>query len=199
MENHKTHEWDLVHLSNYESKAFWYIHWLYSALDLIESAKLLVPKIQEVWENLREHSSNQNIALIPNYYTGPYFMLMGFATENILKAGLVLRNESELRFDFQQTRRFPKLLEGHDLVKLAKKMNFQTGTDEEDLLRRLSRNTVWAGRYPIPIDFRKIKPTEIFTDGEERLITWNSKQDALRIENLITRMRFEFGLMNTEQ
>ena len=47
----KQPDWDHVHLSNFESKAFWHIHWLYKAKDLIETAHLLEPKIDELWKN----------------------------------------------------------------------------------------------------------------------------------------------------
>ena len=194
MASHGEIDWDQVHLSNYESRAFWHIHWMYIAKDLIESAKLLEPRIEEVWENLHAHSQNQSVALIPDHYTGPYFMLMGFAIENILKAGIVFRDSTELKLNFGATRKFPGILKDHDLPKLAKKAGIRLGTDEEDLLRRLTRHSVWAGRYPIPIEYRDIKSTEVFSDGEERLITWRSKQDAFRIEDLVKRLSIELGL-----
>jgi hypothetical protein len=195
MKHQEETDWNQVHLSNFESKAFCHTHWISIANDLIKSAKLLEPNIHAYWENLRAHNQNPSIALIPNHCSGPYFMLMGFAIENILKAGIVFRDSVELKSNFQNDRKFPKILKSHNLSELARKADIQLAIFEEDLLRRLTRHSVWAGRYPIPIDYLDMRPTEIFSDGEERLITWNAKQDALCIDNFISRLFYELSLM----
>jgi hypothetical protein len=196
MKHQEETDWNQVHLANFERQAFWHIYWVSIANDLIKSAKLLEPNIQACWENLRAHDQNPSVALIPNHYKGPYFMLMGFAIENLLKAGIVLRDSVALKSNFRKDQKFPEILKDHNLTKLAKKAGIQLCTHEEDLLRRLTRHSIWAGRYPIPIEYLKISPTEVFSDGEERLITWSSKQDALFIDNFITRLFYELGLMH---
>jgi hypothetical protein len=77
-------------------------------------------------------------------------MLGGYAIETLLKMvviadhcktnGLILDN---VRADF-----VPKT---HDLVRLAAKAKLRTTKSDRKLLATLSRFTVWAGRYPIPL------------------------------------------------
>lgn len=70
-----------------------------------------------------------------------------------------------IRREMSETSRIPKVLRGHDLVNLAKRADFETGTDEEYLLAFLTRYGTWAGRYPLPISNMGHTLTGKLSDG----------------------------------
>jgi hypothetical protein len=197
--NQEQIDWDQVHLSNFESKAFWHIHWLYKADDLIATARLLEPEIENTWTNFKAHSKDQEIPLKANHYISTYFMLMAFAAENIFKAGIVFQRNHELKSEFGRSKRFPSTLQSHDLVKLAELANMKFGDDEEELLRRLSRSAIWHGRYPIPLEYKKLSGVERFSDGNEYSVSWNMNTDVKRINSFIEGLRPRVGLNMAEQ
>ena len=178
-------KWDKVHRQNYENKAFWHVHWLASARSLLHSAQVLEPRILELWENYQAHSKNKSIRLLPDYFQGPYFMLLAFAIENLFKAAIVRENSAGLKQQFKADRKFPKQLKEHDLVKLAKLAGFEFDTQEEDLLRRLTIHAIWAGRYPVPLNYRDSSGIEKFEDGKKYLISWFGGNDLERLKALI--------------
>ena len=89
-------DWDDVHCRNFEMAAFWDVNWIATARNLFESAKRLEPEVIRIWEIYREKMKNPTIPL-PCDFQGPYFMLLAFATENLLKAAAISRK----RFRYQ--------------------------------------------------------------------------------------------------
>src|SRR5687768_16903271 len=73
---------------------------------------------------------------------GPFALLAGLSIENMLKGAI------------QQVtpRAHRQLVTGHDLLKLAKRLDLSMTADESDLLERLTRFVRWAGRYPVALD-----------------------------------------------
>jgi len=187
-------EWDEVYKQNYESKAFWNIHWLNSAQCLLASAKELEPKIAELWENYRAHSKDKNVRLKADHFQGPYFMLVAFALENLFKAVLVSERSWQYKQEFREKCQFPKDLKGHDLVALARKANYGFGLEEEDLLRRLTRHAVWEGRYPVPILYKKSAVAEEFSDGKEHHVSWFGGNDLERLKELVSKVSLYAGV-----
>jgi hypothetical protein len=47
----------------------------------------------------------------------------------------------------------PEILETHDLRKLAEMCEFELDQDTENLLDRVTKHSVWRGRYHFPLDF----------------------------------------------
>ena len=60
---------------------------------------------------------------------------------------------------------------------------------EEELLFRLSNNSIWAGRYPVPADPNGIITVRKFSDGKSRLTAYLGPQDIDRIHAFIERCR----------
>lgn len=189
-------KWDEVYKRNYESKAFWNIHWLNSAKCLLASAEELEPKIIELWENYRARSKDNKVPLMADYFQGPYFMLVAFALENLFKAVLVSKKSSQYKKEFREKCHFPKDLKSHDLVALAKTADFEFSLEEEDLLRRLTRHAEWAGRYPVPLHYRKSAAAEKFSDGKEYLVSWFGGDDLDRLRELMLKVCRYAGAKN---
>lgn len=186
--------WDKVYRQNYENKAFSSGQWLASARSLLHSARILEPKITELWENYRAHSKDQSILLLPDHFQGPFFMLLAFATENLFKAAIVKENSAIFLQQFKTDKKFPKQLQTHTLVELAKLANFKFNTQEEDLLRRLTRHAIWAGRYPVPLKYHDSSGIENFEDGKEYLVSWFAGNDLERLKALIECINEQLGL-----
>lgn len=190
--------WDSVRKSNYETKAFWDIHWLSSARSLIASAKELEPNVIDYWDNLRAHTKDRTVRLKADHYQGPYFMLIAFAVENYFKAAIVRENSWEFKQVFQVENKFPKELKSHDLTKLAMAAHLDFTFEEEDLLRRLTRHAIWAGRYPVPVDYKKTACNEMFSNGQEYGVSWFGGNDVERLNTFVDSIEERLGFSRTQ-
>lgn len=112
-------DWDRVSINIFEGQAFSYVAWLDKAHGLHESAKLLEPRIQKFWDVLQGQQAMLSTPAEPEHIHATYFMLAAYSCENLLKAALIMRNVVRYKDEFQQTKRFPKDLQSHDLFKLA--------------------------------------------------------------------------------
>ena len=191
---HSDTDWDRVHRSNYERAAFWDINWISTARHLYECAKTLEPEVAAVWESYRAKSHDMSLPLKPDHYQGVYFMLLAFAVENLLKAAAVTQRSHEYRDAFRATKKFPKELQKHDLIKLAQLVELQFDEREEDLLRRLTRSAVWFGRYPAPLDYSAMSGTEKFLDDNEYAVSWFGGKDVERLNTFITSLPTRLNL-----
>ncbi len=181
MQNRKVN-WDDVHVSNYESAAFWDVKWISKARDLYECAKKLEPEVVRIWENRRAVSSNESVRLQADHYQGVYFMLLSYAVENLLKASLVAKNGSQ----YKEKKKFPEDLKCHDLVKLANRIDLKLEAGEEDLFRRLTRSAIWHGRYPAPLKYSDMSGVDAFLDGSKHSVSWYGESDIERLNALIS-------------
>jgi hypothetical protein len=121
-------------------------------------------------------------------------MLTAFAIENLLKAELVRKFYRQFKEEFDSSGELPPLLKRHHLFILAKKAGLSMGPEEEDLLRRLTRAAIWAGRYPIPIEFGELSGGEQFSDGSVRSISYLGGKDVDRLRKLLSKIRADFNL-----
>lgn len=178
-------DWDSVYRSNYIRTAFWDVHWIAKARDLYESARKLEPAMEKVWDSYRLSAKNLGGQLEPDHYIGPYFMLMAFAVENLLKAAAISRNRLKYEMSFRLTGKFPSELQKHDLVKLGQSLNLTVKLEEEDLLRRLTRGAIWFGRYPAPLKYSEMSGIEQFSDGKEYQVSWFGQEDVNKLKIFI--------------
>lgn len=186
-------DWYSVTKSDYESKAFRDIHWVRSAGSLIAAARELEPRVMELWENYRAHLKDQSVKLKPDYYFGPYFMLVAFAVENYFKAAIVRKKSQDYKEAFRDKQKFPKDLNSNNLIQLAQKANFYFSKAEEDLLRRLTRHAVWAGRYPIPTYYKQSASGEQFSNGKEYAVSYYSEADVKKLNLLVASIKEKLG------
>lgn len=178
-------DWDYVHRCNFEMAAFWDINWIANARNLFESAKRLEPEVVRIWDIYREKIKNAAAPLPIDHFQGPYFMLLAFATENLLKAAAVSHKRLQYKDEFRHSKKFPKELMKHDLIKLAQLVGLSYSDKEEDLLRRLTRSAIWFGRYPAPLDYADMSGQKTFDDGNEYTVSWFSEGDVERLNTFI--------------
>ncbi len=112
-------------------------------------------------------------------------MLRGMAIECLLKA-LWLRHGNTLVKDGRYVG-----VHGagdHDLPQLASASKFAISDLETDLLRRLSHFIQYGGRYPVPREAAKLKPTRTPGGGAVPATTWSSPADGKLFDALVLRL-----------
>ena len=82
---------------------------------------------------------------------GPATLLLGLATENILKAIAMQKDPQSVKNG--KIRDWPS---GHDLVRLSGMASVALNNERRDLLQRMGRFVEWAGRYPVPKKVTKL-------------------------------------------
>jgi hypothetical protein len=168
---------------------------------------------------LRELSNDKEGDVKSNAAFGIYFMLIGLCMENLFKAALVRETRDALEEEFQRTKELPKELNGHDLYAFAKKIRkaqseneqrekaqmpnvkrrarqveFTIVIGDEELLRRLSRAVIWAGRYPIPRQCRDMANGKKFSDGKVWSNAHFAGDDVQRLRGLVSTVRSKLNV-----
>jgi hypothetical protein len=161
--------------------------WLRQADELLAAARVLENEIKAQWteivvEDRHIVRTSGRIAV-----HAPYFLLVAYAVENFFKGLLVHRHRDELRGRLLPS--LPKYLNEHDLITLAKRVGFTTALADQDLLTRLSRNSIWAGRYPVPTGPDGSRALKQYMDGRVYLIAVFYPNDVDRLHELLDRLR----------
>jgi hypothetical protein len=89
-------------------------------------------------------------AMTPEVNTPIALMLGGYAVETLLKMVIIddYCDANGLTYDALRAKDFLPTI--HDLKQLAKKARLRINRADRELLAKLSKYPVWAGRYPIP-------------------------------------------------
>lgn len=110
--------------------------WIDSAYELNLAAKVLRGKVEENW-----HSEKP----FRECYLSPYYMLIGYLLETLLKGILVAKG-----YKCVVDSNFVGFgVNGHDLYGLANKAELPIPEEESRILKLLTEHTTWVGRYPI--------------------------------------------------
>jgi hypothetical protein len=165
--------------------------WKQTARQLIEAAALLEPKIDEFWKHLGTQRANASSWRPWNdEFVAIYFMLCAYAIENLLKAQIIQKKKPKICAQIDAKPTLPKVLIGHDLYRLTIEAGFlELAKEEEMLLRRLSRCSVWYGRYPVPLTtaaLQTIHPSENY-DFDISLTAYTST-DRQEIQRIVQRL-----------
>jgi hypothetical protein len=162
--------------------------WIRMADELIAAANILEAEVIKYWSEIKidEH---QHLVKTSNRIDvqGAFSLLIAYAMENYFKALLIHQNQRDLK-GWLLTE-LPGYLRQHDLGKLASKSKFKLDISEEELLCRLSRSSIWAARYPIPIGPEALTNMKKFSSGQSYFIAYYAPQDIKRIHNFIDRLR----------
>jgi hypothetical protein len=91
-------------------------------------------------------------AMTPEVNTPIALMLGGYAVETLLKMVIVgdYCDANGLTYDALRAKDFLPMI--HDLKELVKKARLRINKADRELLAKLSKYPVWAGRYPIPLE-----------------------------------------------
>lgn len=162
--------------------------WIKMANELIDAANILESETLKYWNEIHLDENHHIVKTSDRKYVqGAYSLLIAYALENYFKALLIHQNQKELKGRLNL--KLPKFLKEHDLGKLATKSEFRLDISEEELLFRLSRGSIWAARYPIPIEPEKLANMKKFSNGQIFLVAYYAPQDIKKIHDFIDRLR----------
>jgi hypothetical protein len=128
--------------------------WLGSARQLKRGADLL----RAQWKSdLIELYRRIPSGSFPESVGGPMMLLAGYALENLVKGLLIARNPNAVAALAEKPE---QLVYGasarHLSLQLCREADVVLAPHQEDAVRRLEIFLLWAGRYPVPRDARKL-------------------------------------------
>jgi hypothetical protein len=179
-------DWDQVYIRNFSTKLLNPREWISTADELTGAAEVLAPQAMAWWDNLKEWSNGRR-SFPKNGYHSTVLMLYAFAIENLCKGYLVNQLSSEEKESIRTSGKLPREFKIHDLKKLVERIGLKPDLEDEDMLKRLERASVWGGRYPIPMDYSKERAT--YSDGKQYSTALLGRTDLARTRTLTQRIR----------
>lgn len=184
--------------------------WVKHADELLTVASMLEPMIREAWKKFRaEWKESQNqyegcapLPIIPGRISIPvlapkfqsvYFMLVAYALENFFKAAIVWKGGHTFKLQAWRGKKIPESLKKHDLSCLAKEAGLEINLAEEELLRRLARDAVWSGRYPVPTNLSGTNYSEKFSNKNKYPVVFSHEDDIDQLNTLVVKIRKALG------
>lgn len=131
--------------------------WLSYAEDLGQAAETLWADSDNRLELQAETQLDKSLEIIKSIaHSRSYILLASLALENVLK-GLLVAGDSKLVSGGY----LDKTLKSHKLVELARRINeLVLSNDEESILEVCQDAIPYWGRYPIPLEYKGLKPKE---------------------------------------
>ncbi|MBM3118636.1 MAG: hypothetical protein FJ006_03645 [Chloroflexi bacterium] len=170
--------------------------WVEKADEMLEASKVLEPQLWKYWSvvltNAKEgkyDKGGKHPNIPPPNLHGPYFILVSYALENLFKALIIGRRKDEIDSQFLQTGRLPRLINEHNLVKLSKEANIEVDIKEEDILTRLSRQSKWKSRYPVPVELHDIRNVIQYSDGNPYFTDYYAPGDIDQLNTIVKKVR----------
>jgi hypothetical protein len=86
----------------------------------------------------------------------PYYLLVGYAVENLLKGILMVQHPEYFQPSGKMTR-----IRTHDLLGICGHCRIPLTQEESNLLKRLKRCIEWQGKYPVPLNGNDMPPIRL--------------------------------------
>ncbi|MFC2050953.1 hypothetical protein ACFLTN_07260 [Chloroflexota bacterium] len=170
--------------------------WVEKADEMLEASKVLELQLRKYWSvvltNAKEgkyDKGGEHPHIPPPNLHSPYFILVSYALENLFKALIIRRRKDEISSQFLQTGKLPRLIKAHNLVKLSKEANIEVDIVEEDILTRLSRQSAWKSRYPVPVKVNDIQNVIQYSDGKPYFTDYYAPEDIDRLNAIVQKVR----------
>jgi len=161
--------------------------WISKTKELLYAANKIKPIINAKWKKIKvQHDKVVDRTRTPNIQ-GIYFMLIAYALENLCKAILIYRKKESLSNRLLKS--IPDEMKGHDLLRLVKNIGLRLNITTEELLVRLSRNSIWEARYPLPIESSKMTLYEEVSNEKKVFVAFFTQEDINKIDGLIKRFK----------
>ncbi len=188
---------ELIFLIQYLERLLNWKLWIDKADELLAGARALEAHVRSFWVVIEKNSKEGRYSKggeaphqLPQNLQGAYFMLVAYALENLFKAMLIWEHPDTFQNQVLSTGgKLPVLAKDHDLIRLAKEAHFAIDVGDEDLLTRLHWNSVWAGRYPVPVECGGLMNVKVYSDGRGYLIAYFSPNDIDRLNALVQRVK----------
>lgn len=188
-------EWEYVHQTNYASSVANWRSWFAAADELQFSAELLKPQVVGWWAGLKAwQESKERPRKFPALGCHSIaMMLYAYVVENLCKGALIRDGLVDASGDAVIKNGLPKELHNHDLRYLVGAVGMTTSDLEQELLTRMTRASVWRGRYPAPVKYKVDLHVLRLDNGERHSASWFGATDLERIEALVARIREHIG------
>lgn len=178
-----------VYVPQYIDQALKSESWLSNSEQLIKTAREFEKDLDILWGAPANYSKRTENQPALGFIQGIYFMLIAYAIENICKAAIIKTNRIKLESEIVKTKKLPKSLNTHNLVKLVReKVGLDISVNDEELLMRLERNAVWASRYPVPLSCEDINATKRLSNGQKSFLSYFHRDDIKRIKQLFNKI-----------
>jgi hypothetical protein len=186
---------ELQFLIQYQEQVLIPIYWIKQADELIQASKKLEPSIKRYWLAVSKYFDPRKGTYNPPPEFKPkkllqatYFMLVAYAIENYFKAVLITNFEADYKSEILRTGKLPRALIDHNLMKLSERTNFTLSNIDTSLLTRLSRNSLWQGRYPVPVNANQLNSMTIH-NGNAYFTAFLAPDDIKNLNTLIRRIQ----------
>lgn len=171
--------------------AEWPMSWNEKANSLKLASDLLYAEYKKEIKPYNEGKEPSDYMFIVNGLITVYMMLTGYAFECLLKG--IYSNYGSIIDDSGNLNKWWKA-HGHCLSAIVEKINdlakheiIKLSEKEYFLLKRLYEFIVWAGRYPIPTDYKDKMPVEL-QNGSGAPLYFTTNKDKQRIDELFDRL-----------
>jgi hypothetical protein len=173
--------------------------WVSIASQLIYAASKFEADIASLWQpilkpdkpGVTDFSAYEIDAL---HLQDTYLMLLGFAIENILKAGIVKKNATSFHESALSHARLPSELVNHNLTRLAELACSDLAPDDIRLLKKLETNLRWAGRYPVPLQPELVQSGTRLKNQISTSARFFNSSDISNTKQLVSRLLDNLGL-----
>ena len=186
---------NLHFLIEYQERVLTPFSWINQADELIQASKKLEPSIKKYWLTVSKYFDPKEGTYNPPPEFKPkkllqatYFMLVAYAIENYFKAVLIAEFETTYKSEILRTGKLPSALNNHNLMNLAERIKFTLSSIDTSLLARLSRNSLWQGRYPVPVNADQLNSMAIH-NGNAYFTAFLAPPDIKNLNSLIRRIR----------
>lgn len=183
----------------YEEQVLDWQLWIKQADELLAASKKLEPSMKKYWLTVTKYFDPVKGTYSPppgfkpkQLLQGTYFMLIAYAIENLLKAILIKQSIEKYKREIMRSHKLPEDLKEHDLMVLVNKAKFTINQTETNLLSRLYRNSIWQGRYPVPVNAGQLDSI-VLHSGKAHFTAFLAPNDIPNLKILIRRISKYIG------
>jgi hypothetical protein len=190
-------KWEYVHIQNYARSVSNWRSWCDAADEMQYAAEVLKPHVLGWWAGVTEWSDRRGQGVRPFPFLGCHsiaMMLLAFVVENLCKGSLIRDGAVDVSVPSLVSGGIPGTLKTHKLRDLVRAVGLDATDGEQELLARMTRASVWRGRYPAPVRYDDSIHTLWLDTGAKHAAAWYGEKDIERIEAFIARLRAHLGI-----
>jgi hypothetical protein len=188
-------QWRWVHMQNYVNAARNYHDWFRAADELQQAVDLLKPQVTGWWVGLLQwEKSKERPRKFPALGCHSIaMMLMAFVVENLCKGALIRNGLVDISPEQLAQSGLPSAIKTHRLRTLIKAVEMPTDDNEQELLSRMTRCSLWRGRYPVNVKYNEAIHSLMVDDGKKYSASWFGEKDIERMDALVAKLRSHVG------
>lgn len=138
--------------------------WLGSSAEHLYAAEVILPIVNEYRRAIEQAMKTKSSVSFPPSLTGVFLFHCALSVENTIKSLITATFQEEILGEVKSTSKIPKILLGHDLKELARRVELPLNIDQEFALVFLTRYGVWSGKYHQPTKYSESSITEKLSD-----------------------------------